>query len=75
MSDHERFAQVAHKKWATMSESFRALTKNELFAEKTDEQIPSPGANISNYIYPKSMTRIQVQKRYCILIRICHLEE
>ena len=25
-----------------MSESFRALTKNELFAEKTDEQIPSP---------------------------------
>ena len=27
-----------------MSESLRALTKNELFAEKTDEQIPSPAA-------------------------------
>ena len=29
MSDHERFTQVAHQKWATMSESLRSLTKNE----------------------------------------------
>ena len=29
MSDHERFAQVAHQKWATMSESLRSLTKND----------------------------------------------
>ena len=64
MSVHERFSQVAHQKWVTMSESRRLLTnneqmsellvflsktiirsffrKNERFAQKTDEQIPSP---------------------------------
>ena len=29
MSNHERFAQVAHQKWTTMSKSLRSLTKNE----------------------------------------------
>ena len=47
VSDHERFAQFAHQKGVTMSESFRLLTKNERiahffaknerFAQKTDE--------------------------------------
>ena len=44
MSDHERFAQVAHQKWVTMSKSLRSLTINERFAQKTDERIPSPGS-------------------------------
>ena len=33
MSDFERFAQFAHQKWATMSESLRSLTKNERMSE------------------------------------------
>ena len=33
MSDYERFAQVAHQKWATMSESLKSLTKNERMRE------------------------------------------
>ena len=33
MSDHERFAQVAHQKWATMRESLRLFTKNERMSE------------------------------------------
>ena len=33
MSNHERFAQVAHQKWATMRESLRSLTKNERMRE------------------------------------------
>ena len=44
MSNHERFAQVAHQKWVTMSKSLRSLTKNERFAQKTDERIPSTGS-------------------------------
>ena len=32
MSDHERFSQVAQKKWAIVSESLRLLTKNERIA-------------------------------------------
>ena len=32
MSDHKRFAQVAHQKWASMSESLGLLTKNERIA-------------------------------------------
>ena len=50
MSDHERFPQVAHQKWANeciahfFSESlicsFLAKTSNSL--KKTDERIPSP---------------------------------
>ena len=63
LSDHERFAQVAHQKWATeriahffekMSDwanrslfwancSFAYfLAKNERFAQKTNERVPSP---------------------------------
>ena len=33
MSDHERFAQVAQRKWAIVSESLRLLTKNEQMSE------------------------------------------
>ena len=33
MSDHERFPQVAHQKWATMSKLLRSLTKNERMTE------------------------------------------
>ena len=33
MSDHERFAQVAQRKWAIVSESLRSLTKNERMSE------------------------------------------
>ena len=33
MSDHERFAQVAQRKLAIMSESLRSLTKNEQMSE------------------------------------------
>ena len=33
MSDHERFAQVAHQKWATMSELLKSLTKKEQMSE------------------------------------------
>ena len=33
MSNNKRFAQVAHKKWGTMSESLRSLTKNEWLSE------------------------------------------
>ena len=29
MSNHEQFTQVAHQKWATMSESLSLLSKNE----------------------------------------------
>ena len=29
LSEHKWFAQVAHQKWATISESLRLLTKNE----------------------------------------------
>ena len=41
----EQIAQVAHQKWAIMSDSLRSLiffAKNEQFAQKTDGQIPSP---------------------------------
>ena len=48
MSDHERIAQVAHQKWVNRL-FFRAnrtfahfFTKSEHFAQKMDEQIPSP---------------------------------
>ena len=33
MSDHERFAQVAQRKWAIVSESLISLTKNEQMSE------------------------------------------
>ena len=33
MSDHERFAQIAQRKWAIVSKSLRALTKNEQMSE------------------------------------------
>ena len=33
MSDHERFAQVAQRKWAIVSESLILLTKNERMSE------------------------------------------
>ena len=33
MSDHERFAQVAQRKWAIVSESLRSLTKKEWMSE------------------------------------------
>ena len=39
MSDHEWFAQVAHKKWANE----RIARFFERFAQKTDEWIPSSG--------------------------------
>ena len=53
----ERIAQVAHQKWAMWGnrsgcsrDSLRLLTifsqKNERFAQKTDERIPSPGAMV-----------------------------
>ena len=78
----ERINQIAHKKWATMSQSLRSLTKNERpwanrwgcspkmskwvncsfferiahfwaknerFARKTDERIPSPDSYISHF--------------------------
>ena len=47
ISDHERFAQVAQRKWAMwVNRSFaHFLTKNEWFARKSNERIPSP-ANI-----------------------------
>ena len=32
MSDYERFAQVAERKWVVVSESLRSLTKNEQIA-------------------------------------------
>ena len=33
MSDHERFTQVAQRKWALVSESLRSLTKNFRMSE------------------------------------------
>ena len=33
MSNRERFAQIAHQKWVTMSKSLRSLTKNEQMIE------------------------------------------
>ena len=33
MSDHERFTQVAQRKWAIVSESLILLTKNERMSE------------------------------------------
>ena len=33
MSDHERFAEVAQRKWAIVRESLRSLTKNEWMSE------------------------------------------
>ena len=33
MSDHERFAQVARRKWAIVSELLRSLTKNERMSQ------------------------------------------
>ena len=33
MSDHERFAHIAQRKWAIVSESLRSLTKNERLSE------------------------------------------
>ena len=38
MSDHEWFAQVAHQKWATMSESLRSL----IFSQKTSYSLRTP---------------------------------
>ena len=63
MSNHERFAHVAHQKRATKSKSLRSLTKNERitcffrsffrknkrFAQKTDERIPSPDSYYCSY--------------------------
>ena len=55
MSDHERIALVAHQKWANerIARFFLAnrsfthfFAKNELFAQKTNEQIPSPGGQL-----------------------------
>ena len=39
MSNYERFAQVAHQKWATISESLRLLTKNERIAHFLSESL------------------------------------
>ena len=59
MSDCERFAQVAHQKWANeqiarfseqMAHSLIFFAKNERFAQKTDEQIPR-----SAQIWPKNI--------------------
>ena len=33
MSDHERFAHIAQRKWVIVSESLRSLTKNEGMSE------------------------------------------
>ena len=50
MSDRERIAQVAHPKWANRSlfwanHSFaHFMAKNEQFAQKTNERIPSPAS-------------------------------
>ena len=51
MSDHEQIAQVAHQKLVNerivfflANRSFaHFFAKNERFAQKTDERIPSPG--------------------------------
>ena len=40
----EQISQIAYQKRAIMSNSLRSLTKNERFAQNTDERIPSPGA-------------------------------
>ena len=52
MSDHERFAQVAHQKCATMSESLirSFFAKIERFAQKTDERIPNPASHWARVI-------------------------
>ena len=48
ISDHEQISQVAHQKWAHRSyfwakRSFaHFFAKNKWFAQKTDEQIPTP---------------------------------
>ena len=80
MSNHERFAQVAHWKWETMSKSLRSLNKNEQmseshvflseslirsffrknerFAQKTDERIPSPANNWTIFVILVQFTLI-----------------
>ena len=46
MNDRELIAQVAHQKWANEWIAHRSIThfweKNERFARKTDDRIPSP---------------------------------
>ena len=48
MSDRERMAQVAQRKWANVSESLKLLTKNEqmskslIFGQKTSDLLGNP---------------------------------
>ena len=57
MSDHEHIAQVAHQKLVNerivffiANRSFaHFFAKNERFAQKTDERIPSPAADIYRF--------------------------
>ena len=77
---YERFAEVAHPKWATMSESLRSLTKNclfahffannERFAQKTDEQIPSPGTGQGCSISILSSKEYSTMYSICISYRV-----
>ena len=68
MSDHEQFAQVAHQKWTNeqITWFFERIAhwlifrKNEHFAQKTDERIPSPVIKLQYRTNAKSKRNIYI---------------
>ena len=67
MSDHERFAQVAHQKWATMSQLLRSLTKNEQQWANCSGR--SPKMSESFVILSKSLIRPFFRKKTSVSLR------
>ena len=54
MSDHERFTQVAHQKWATMSKSLRSLTKNEQITHFLSQSLIHPSCHKKRVIHSEN---------------------
>ena len=59
LKSNERFAQVAQRKWAIVSESLRSLTKNEqithslIFGQKTSDLLGNQVSEIPALLYSK----------------------
>ena len=59
LKSNERFAQVAQRKWAIVSESLRSLTKNEqithslIFGQKTSDSLGNQVSEIPALLYSK----------------------
>ena len=74
----ERIAQVAHQKWAMwVNHSGRScFAKNEQFAQKRDEQIPSPANTVpcSTYVIVAFTADFKDQQHATSFLRLCTLQ-